>query len=309
MRKHLCLLIFIFVLALAPGSAQTSPSSSTNEPSGQVKPSNPGAQEQTPSATAQPGSSSATAAASPGEAQGQIQKALNNDPDLRSNNIMVSVTGNDLVLTGDVASQKEKDAAKKIAERYAGSLRVKDHLKIRSGGTANPQDDTFGNNEAGARNEVNAATGGMAGAMQTQSTSSGSSMSRGIGSNTSVYNGTIGARNSPAENQTISGENAVSESDLQGQIQNALRNEPTLSNNNVHVTVSEDLIDVSGAVANGKEKLTAKRIVQSYAGNRKVKDHLTVKGHSPENAGSSSEGQNPAGNPDQNKSNSPKPPF
>ena len=34
----------------------------------------------------------------------------------------------------------------------------------------------------------------------------------------------------------------------------------------------------SGTVATGKEKQTAKRIAQSYAGNRKVKDHLTVSG-------------------------------
>lgn len=223
---------------------------------------------------------------------------------------MVTVTGNDLILTGDVGSKKEKDAAKKIAERYAGSLRVKDHLKIRSGGTANPRDNTLGNGQAGTRNEGGAPTaiGGVAGSvMQTQSTSSGAGIGGGIGGNTSIHNALMGAP-STSEIQTLANENATSESDLQAQIQNALRNEPTLSNNNVHATVSEDEIDVSGAVATAKEKLTAKRIVQSYAGNRKVKDHLTVRGHSPENASNPSERQNPAGNPDQSKSNSPKPP-
>jgi len=66
--------------------------------------------------------------------------------------------------------------------------------------------------------------------------------------------------------------------ELQGQIQNALKNEPTLANDTINVSVADNEIDLGGTVATGKEKLTAKRIVQSFAGNRKVKDHLTVGG-------------------------------
>jgi len=66
--------------------------------------------------------------------------------------------------------------------------------------------------------------------------------------------------------------------ELQGQIQNALKNEPTLANDNINVSVTDNEIDLAGTVTTGKEKLTAKRIVQSFAGNRKVKDHLTVGG-------------------------------
>lgn len=92
--------------------------------------------------------------------------------------------------------------------------------------------------------------------------------------------GTLGS-NPPTttpDTQTNPGVNnaATSGSDLQGQIQNALKNEPTLAGDNVNVTVSDSEIDLAGTVASGKEKLTAKRIVQSYAGNRKVKEHLTV---------------------------------
>jgi BON domain len=91
---------------------------------------------------------------------------------------------------------------------------------------------------------------------------------------------------------------------MQSQIQNALKNEPTLVNDNFTVAVSDDEIDLSGTVATAKEKLTAKRIVQSYAGNRKVKDHLTVSGHSQENVANPTRNtENPAGNPDQNKNN------
>jgi osmotically-inducible protein OsmY len=100
---------------------------------------------------------------------------------------------------------------------------------------------------------------------------------------------------------------AVSDGDLQAQIQNALKNEPTLSNESVRVAVSDDQIDLSGAVATAKEKLTAKRIVQSYAGNRKVKDHLTLGGHSPDNGANPvhNNTENPATNPDQNRHNPP----
>jgi osmotically-inducible protein OsmY len=44
----------------------------------------------------------------------------------------------------------------------------------------------------------------------------------------------------------------------------------------VNVTVSAASIDISGSVATAREKLTATRIVDSYAGNRKVVSHLTI---------------------------------
>jgi hypothetical protein len=67
-----------------------------------------------------------------------------------------------------------------------------------------------------------------------------------------------------------------SDSELQGQIQNALSKEPTLSGDTVNVTVSAASIEITGSVATAREKLTATRIVDSYAGNKKVISHLTV---------------------------------
>jgi osmotically-inducible protein OsmY len=65
---------------------------------------------------------------------------------------------------------------------------------------------------------------------------------------------------------------------MRSQIETALKNEPTLSSSNVMVNVTDTEITLSGTVATGKDKQTAKRIAQSYAGNRKVVDHITVKG-------------------------------
>ena len=82
---------------------------------------------------------------------------------------------------------------------------------------------------------------------------------------------------------------AIADSDLQSQIQNALAKEPTLSGESVRVTVAEDNIEMNGSVATAREKLTASRIVQSYAGNKKVVSHLTVGGHSGANTASPNE--------------------
>jgi hypothetical protein len=109
---------------------------------------------------------------------------------------------------------------------------------------------------------------------------------------------------------------------LQSQIQGAIQNEPTLSGSNVNVNVTDTNIELSGTVPTGKEKQTAKRIAQSYAGNRKVVDRLTVTGRgnganvNPSGAAGSSSstpmseqnpatGANPATNPSANPSANP----
>ncbi len=77
------------------------------------------------------------------------------------------------------------------------------------------------------------------------------------------------------------GTGADMSNDLQKQIQTALKHEPTLANDNLNAVVAGDTIDLSGTVASGKERQTALRIAQSFAGNRRVVDHLTVAGQGP----------------------------
>jgi len=99
----------------------------------------------------------------------------------------------------------------------------------------------------------------------------------------------------------------VSDPELQSQIQNALTKEPTLAGENVRVSVAEENIEMSGNVATAREKLTATRIVQSYAGNKKVISHLTVGAHSGANSSSpgTHESTNPSTNPEPNKGTPP----
>jgi hypothetical protein len=100
----------------------------------------------------------------------------------------------------------------------------------------------------------------------------------------------------------------VSDSELQSQIQNALSKEPTLSGDSVRVSVAEGNIEMSGNVATPREKLTASRIVQSYAGNKKVVSHVTIGAHSganPSTPAATHDNANPSANPEPNKGKPP----
>jgi osmotically-inducible protein OsmY len=86
------------------------------------------------------------------------------------------------------------------------------------------------------------------------------------------------AGQSPSPEASEAGMAAPSDPELENQIQNALNREPTLTGDATHVTVSPDAIELAGNVNTSKEKLTATRIVQSYAGNKKVLNHLVIGG-------------------------------
>jgi hypothetical protein len=84
----------------------------------------------------------------------------------------------------------------------------------------------------------------------------------------------------PAVENLTGGVSAMTDSDLQSQIQSALSKEPTLSGDSARVNVSRETIELAGAVGTNKEKITATRIVQSYAGSKKLVNRLTIGGRS-----------------------------
>ena len=65
---------------------------------------------------------------------------------------------------------------------------------------------------------------------------------------------------------------------MKNDIQTALRNEPTLSSSNVSVNVTDDSIELNGSAPSAKDRDEAKRIAQSFAGNRRVVDNIKVAG-------------------------------
>ena len=109
------------------------------------------------------------------------------------------------------------------------------------------------------------------------------------------------------------GSNPMENSDLQGQIQSALSKEPTLTGDNPHVTVTGDTIELAGTVGTNKDKITASRIVQSYAGSKKLVNNLTVTGRSDKTSSSHTTSPDggrqpisaPANNPEPEKGSAP----
>ena len=116
--------------------------------------------------------------------------------------------------------------------------------------------------------------------------------------------GVAGAANSsapqtPEAQDSAGGVSAMTDSDLQGQIQNALSKEPTLTGDSTRVNVSGDTVELAGTVGTNKEKITATRIVQSYTGSKKLVNKLTISPRSEKSAPASTE--NPANNGEPNK--------
>ena len=115
----------------------------------------------------------------------------------------------------------------------------------------------------------------------------------------------------PATPATQEGNPAVSDSDLQSQIQNALTKEPTLSADSLQANVTDQNIELSGNVETAREKQTALRIVQSYAANKKVVNHISVGSRSVSSPSQTErppdhpESPNPATNPEPNKGSRP----
>lgn len=106
---------------------------------------------------------------------------------------------------------------------------------------------------------------------------------------------------SPSPDTSAAGIAAVSDPELQTQIQHALNKEPTLTGDSTHVTVTPEAIELAGNVGTSKEKITATRIVQSYAGSKKVVNHLTI-------GGKGSPSTQPQENPDASHPGSTTPP-
>lgn len=158
----------------------------------------------------------------------------------------------------------------------------------------------------GAQSQAgSSATGGVSGQATSQSSvpagqeaQSQSSVGQQAGSSgQATTSGAISDQSSQSSAQSQSGAMGASSDDqLQQQIQTALKNDPTLANDNVSVTMAADSITLTGEVASGKEKKTAQRIAESFAGNRKVKNEITVSGK-----GAGSMSSNPSEKPSTEK--------
>ena len=67
-------------------------------------------------------------------------------------------------------------------------------------------------------------------------------------------------------------------------IEAALANDPSLKGSAFTINVTDDTVEITGIADNGRERTAARRIVQSFAGNLRVKDRITVAGANPPSA-------------------------
>ncbi|MGE5724871.1 MAG: BON domain-containing protein [Acidobacteriota bacterium] len=79
--------------------------------------------------------------------------------------------------------------------------------------------------------------------------------------------------NAESNNQMGTTQNATQ---IQSEIQNALQQQGTLSGSNIQVNVTDASVELTGTVATPDQKQTAERIAGSYAGSRRVVNHITV---------------------------------
>jgi hypothetical protein len=86
------------------------------------------------------------------------------------------------------------------------------------------------------------------------------------------------AGNAADSRDTADVHEAVPDTQLQTQVQEALSRVPELSNDSVRVAALPDGLELSGSVITGRERQAAVRIAQSYARWRKVVDHIVVSG-------------------------------
>jgi len=220
--------------------------------------------------------------------QATVQSKLSADASFK--NVTASVQGGVVELSGTVPSQPEQIRAKEMVSKISGVKSVNEHLSIgeaaaaaaTEGATTVPQtaQSESTKNTAGSIAGNSGVIGATAGATQAQpagNTAPASTAEQGSqtqGSQTSASPNASSVPNGGSSWRTPD----VDSNTLRSEIDSALKSDPSLGNSQLSVDVNDTQITVSGSVPSGKEKQTAIRIVQSYAGNRRVNEKVSLAG-------------------------------
>ena len=213
-------------------------------------------------------------------------------------NIKISVSDGVVTLDGSVPTKIERRQAKALARSVNGVKKVQEHLTLSGGGVSGPgkkatTPETAQNQPNGIGTKPGAtSTDDAAGEQATDSAqptagggTTGAIMSAAPPSSTVgsgvLMTAPVARPTMPQARSANFGLTMLDSAGLASKINAALKRDPALANKNVSVNVSETGVEVTGAVDTSKEKLTAMRIAQSYAGNFKVLDRLTLAGHAP----------------------------
>ena len=271
-------------------------SQTTSQASGQT-----GAQPSTPAASSLP-QSDANAGSQSTQIQ-QIQTALQSQNIV---NVQVVNNNNTVQLVGTVNAQTDKDKAEQIAKQAAPGLSIQNNIQVSNSVSATG---TMGNPPAATSTEpgvANPSTSTTPPATSTTPPTSAAQPPMGEASSQAAAQAGQPATNSqsstaalPQSDVTASQSTASAmgstqsttggSSDLQGQIENSIKADTTLSSCNTNVNVTDTNIELTGTCPTGKERQSVRRVAQSFAGNRKVMDHIKVTGKG-SNSGSESMG-------------------
>jgi hypothetical protein len=116
-----------------------------------------------------------------------------------------------------------------------------------------------------------------------------------------------GVQNPNAESNNQMG-TQQSATQIQSEIQNALAQQGTLNGSNIQVNVTDTNVELTGTVATPDQKQTVERIAGSYAGSRRVANHITVSSLSGQTGGENPQATQPQTQPGQGNANPQMPP-
>jgi osmotically-inducible protein OsmY len=69
----------------------------------------------------------------------------------------------------------------------------------------------------------------------------------------------------------------LSSTEAKGAIEEKLKSEPGLDSKDIRVTLTPDVVTLSGSVVSSDDRDKAVRVARSYAGDREVQDHLSIR--------------------------------
>jgi len=230
----------------------------------------------------------------------KVQDQLASNPSMK--NVQATVSNGVVNLDGSVANKADKKEVKKMVQSIPGVRGVKDHLQI-AAPPSTSSNKMFGESISAAQattaqpeqqnpssapstttppeaspttqNPTTPSTTTPPEASPTQTPSSAPSTPQQTPTQPATPE-QPGSTSGQATGTTGMEAGAGSDQGLQGQINTALKNEPSLASDTVSANVTFDSIVLSGNVASEKEHKTAKRIAQSFTNNKKLVDNITV---------------------------------
>ncbi len=326
MKRHSLLLTLGLALVTAYGLGQT------GSQTGQYPSSQPSTTQQEPSTqqappTTSPDQGQATAPSSAANASDNdalaqdVQQKLATEPALKG--VQVEAKKGVVTLSGTVASKADRRQAEDLAKSVPGVRKVHAKLKV------NPNQAPA---TSGAAEMPPSAAGSEAGNMSAQAGTQPGNQEPGSMSGTASPQSQAGAESqpSPGAAQTEPGQTQPgmtqqgvqntnpgsnnqmgtqqSATQIQSEIQNALAQQGTLSGTNVQVNVTDTNVELTGTVATPDQKQTAERIAGSYAGSRRVENHITVSSLSGQTGGENPQATEPPNTSGQGNANPQMPP-